>query len=95
MVESQFNQSNGKKNRQHQLSPDESIDTSFEVSALPLPSLAVTPSLLPPRAKSWRWVLVSMTACCMTGSVGVAALLLMTRVPPAADCAQTSPSPRH
>lgn len=93
MVESQFDQPKGqKKGRKNNHFDALASDTSFELSALPLaPQLAIAPPLLPDRrSKSWRWLLVSMATCCVTGGVGTAAFLLMTTLPPAANCNKIS-----
>ncbi|MEX0267565.1 hypothetical protein AB3R30_00340 [Leptolyngbyaceae cyanobacterium UHCC 1019] len=42
------------------------------------------------RTKSWRWLLVSAGIFCVVGSIGTAALWLLTTPPPSADCQKTS-----
>ncbi len=42
------------------------------------------------RTKSWRWLLVSVSIFAVVGSIGAAALWLLTTPPPSADCQKIS-----
>ncbi|PZV10089.1 MAG: hypothetical protein DCF22_17355 [Leptolyngbya sp.] len=42
------------------------------------------------RTKSWRWLLVSISIFSVVGSIGAAALWLLTTPPPSADCQKIS-----
>jgi hypothetical protein len=46
--------------------------------------------LLWSRTKSWRWLLLSASVFCVVGSIGAAAVWLLTTPPPSADCQNTS-----
>jgi hypothetical protein len=50
-----------------------------------------TDTLVRPRSKSWRWLIVGLTSCAALGGVAASALLWMLMLPPAPDCKTGSP----
>ncbi|BAU43910.1 hypothetical protein [Leptolyngbya sp. O-77] len=48
-------------------------------------------TLIKPRPKSWRWLIVGLTSCAALGGVAASALLWMLMLPPAPDCKTGSP----
>ena len=72
-------------------SPAELKEDSSQLTVPILAKRKASPVLsLWSRTKSWRWLLVSVSIFGVVGSVGAAALWLLTTPPPSADCQKIS-----